>query len=97
MDDEMKPPNVLYLSGVTLEDFKSTEDLMEQKILNDADTYVEPVTEKYQEIPKVFYTINSWVKKTNLRCWMCDFIFEEQFSFGSWVDAFLQTFLFIAI
>jgi len=52
---------ILFIPGIYLKDLNKTELIKEIK------------TEiKYNDIPKYFYSVNKWPKKSNLHCWYCD-------------------------
>ncbi len=57
-----KVPNVLILSGIKLDDV----------------TYIKKApripVKNYTEIPDVFTDVNSWPKRSNLKCWECGLV-----------------------
>lgn len=79
MEESFVPPNILYLDGITMKDYESMEDIFHKQLMerchNEPDP--NPRNEQYDAIPKVFTCLNTWPKKTNLKCWMCDFIFDD--------------------
>jgi hypothetical protein len=76
MDKIELPPNILYLKGITMEDYKSIEDIFEQHLQESVDSKPELDSIVFNKIPKTFTSINTWPKKTNLKCWTCDFTFD---------------------
>jgi hypothetical protein len=60
-----------------MEHYKSMEDMFDKQILDSIEHKPEILTKKYDTIPKVFTDIKHWPRKTNLKCWMCDFFFED--------------------
>jgi hypothetical protein len=87
MDSQEKPPeiqreyvkpNILFLKGVTRNDYKSIEDKFDEKLMECA--YSENIPEKnakiYDKIPENFRGMEKWPTKTNLKCWNCDRNFE---------------------
>jgi hypothetical protein len=76
MEQAYRPPNILHLTGITMKHYQSMEDIFDRQILDSVEKKPDIITKKYDTIPKVFTTIKHWPKKTNLKCWMCDFFFE---------------------
>ena len=60
----------------------SLEDIYEEMILerSAADLVPSAMPERvhYDKVPKVFTTLEAWPRRTNLRCWSCDFNFESR-------------------
>lgn len=69
-----KSPNILCLSGISLQDYIPLEDVADDRLLfnesNDDDIY------PYNKIPQVFTSLNKWPSSTNLICWSCGFKFD---------------------
>jgi len=79
MDKPCKFPNILRLTGVAIEDFRSPEDIMEQRL----SVYTEEDrrhTEKplYSPLPSKFVSLDLWPSTTNLTCWQCHFTFNSR-------------------
>lgn len=78
MDDICyKYPNILRLRGITLKDYISPEDAIDEQLLNEtmSDGDLDII---YDKIPDVFTGCDSWPSTTNLRCWSCGFNFSVQ-------------------
>jgi hypothetical protein len=76
MEHAYRPPNILHLTGITMEHYQSMEDIFDRQILDSVEKKPDIIAKTYDTIPTVFTTIKHWPKKTNLKCWMCDFVFE---------------------
>lgn len=63
--------NLLYLKGVYLKDFLSTDDI-KYVVVDNPVSVVDP----YNTIPKKFINVQSWPTTTNLKCWNCDLLFQ---------------------
>lgn len=65
-----------------LNSLSSLEDIYEEMILerSAADLVPSAMPERvhYDKVPKVFTTLEAWPRRTNLRCWSCDFNFESR-------------------
>lgn len=77
MEDFYVSPNILYLTGITMDDYKSIEDIFEEYLHESIEKKPDITNIVYNTIPKVFTGIQNWIKKTNLKCWNCDFTFES--------------------
>lgn len=77
MDDLCyKLPNILSLSGITLDDYVSLEDTADERF------YIEEVKDDvniypYNKIPQIFTSLKKWPTSTNLSCWSCGFKFNN--------------------
>ncbi len=83
MDKECKYPNVLRLTGISLEDYRSSEDLLDERLIESAEARPPPLEKDkpeqghpYSKIPKVFTEFKNWPKTTNLKCWMSGLNFD---------------------
>ena len=63
---------ILFLQGVYLKDCKKVEDFFHERLLHDS--HIE--TKMYEKIPLVFTGIETWLKSTNLLCWVCNRSFK---------------------
>lgn len=77
MDNYFEPPNLLFLSGIKLDDYKPIEDIFEERLNeqtngNDPENALEEDEYPYDKIPKSFTTLDEWPISTNLHCWECD-------------------------
>lgn len=70
---EYKTPNILFLTGVFIKDCCPLEDLFEKQILDKLNVDVKIC---FNKIPSIFNSLNTWIKKTNIKCWHCDLNFE---------------------
>ena len=78
MDTPTKPPNILHLQGITLDDFVPIEDVFDTKILEASDTEgtcSEPFIR--DKIPMIFTSLEDWPSTTSLQCWSCVFSFDS--------------------
>jgi len=66
-----KRANILFLPRIKESDFISIEDLFENKIQLGIDGNELKECYKYDKIPKKFYSVETWIEKTNLKCWCC--------------------------
>lgn len=78
--DNYNQPNILFLRGCFLSDCSSIEDLFDERLviqsMPEDDLYdVKEVV--YNDIPRHFTSLDSWVKKTNVKCWSCDCNFHN--------------------
>jgi hypothetical protein len=86
MLQQKRVPKVLFIRNVFLHDCLNIDHSLESKLLTekpvntkeinlvpnklmDLTTY--SVDKEYQKIPKVFESIETWPKSTNLHCWYC--------------------------
>jgi hypothetical protein len=77
MDDiYYKPPNILSLSGITLNDYISIEDSADNKFVIDEEIENSKII-FYNKIPQVFTSLDTWPITTNLWCWNCGFKFNN--------------------
>lgn len=75
-------PHILFLRGCFLSDCDSIEDIFDEKLVsqigNSYNTELPICDTKYDNIPSYFTDINTWIKKTNIKCWFCDCNFFNQ-------------------
>ena len=69
-------PNILFLNGCFLTECDNIEDLFEAKLLSEIENKQDTIIE-YDTIPDIFYSLETWIKKTNLKCWNCDCCFDN--------------------
>jgi len=72
-------PNVLFLRRCFLKDCGTIEDMFDERLINQTiseDILYKNIQVIYDEIPEVFTGVETWVKKTNLKCWFCDNCFN---------------------
>jgi hypothetical protein len=71
-------PNVLFLRGCFAEDCSTIEDIFDERLVGGI-TEEAPyeTTLEYDKIPEVFTCMQTWIKKTNLKCWSCDCCFQN--------------------
>jgi len=78
--DSYDQPNILFLRGCFLTDCSSIEDLFDERIIDEAmpDNKLYDIKSiVYDKIPDTFTSVESWIKKTNLKCWSCDCNFHN--------------------
>ena len=71
-----KTPNILCLSGITMEDYIPLEDVADERLITDEETMEMEVIYPYNKIPQIFTGIDKWISNTNLCCWSCSFKFN---------------------
>ena len=79
MDSYSKDPYVLPLTGITVDDYKSPEDLQEERIkekVRDKKTVKSATGSQHIQLPAVFTNDGTWPLKTNRPCWNCGFTFD---------------------
>lgn len=71
---EYKVPKILFIKNVFIKDCIQIDDLFEQQLFEqlkqDDDIII------YDKIPSLFMCMETWIKKTNVKCWYCDLNFE---------------------
>jgi len=74
-----RPPCILQLPGITIDDCKTIDDIALQKYASDVNnTQTSTVMEiKYTKNPSVFTGFETWPRKTDLLCWNCHFSFDR--------------------
>ena len=75
MEVPYQPPNILRLTGITLNDYIPIEDIADRCLIQTLDEVVLPEM-TYDKIPRVFTCIETWPHNTNLHCWQCGFTFD---------------------
>ena len=63
---------ILFLQGVFKKDCKRVEDFFHERLLHDGSAE----NKIYDKIPLVFTSVDTWVKNTNLLCWVCSRAFK---------------------
>ena len=69
-------PKILFLNGCYLSDCDNIEDMFDDNLLNELDVRYDNVIE-YNRIPQHFISLDTWIKKTNIKCWNCDCSFDS--------------------
>ncbi len=85
MDKPYRPPCILRMMGVGLSDWRSPEDLADQKLI-DAIQDADPLRDAEvppDRIPRIFTSLKRWPHRTNLPCWQCDFTFDDRPKFAA--------------
>jgi hypothetical protein len=72
---EFKVPKILFIRGIFLKDCIHIDDIFEQQLIDRLDEEEIKVM-KFDKIPTVFTSLDTWLKKVNIRCWFCDLNFE---------------------
>lgn len=83
-----KVPKILFIKGIFIKDCLS-DDIFEKKILehtnpqsdynidnNDLETPIDINFINYEKFPTTFESIETWKKKTNIKCWCCTLSFD---------------------
>lgn len=76
VDNDDYNPTILFIKGVFIRDCIPMDDIFEKHIIEQLNIH-NPVI-YYDKLPSVFYTIETWVSQTNIKCWYCDLNFETQ-------------------
>jgi hypothetical protein len=76
---EYQSPKILFIKNVFINDCILMDDLMEQKLMDEANETAETkqIDDKYTKLPTIFTNIKTWPKKTDILCWNCDRTFLE--------------------
>jgi hypothetical protein len=76
---EYQPPKILFIKNVFINDCILMDDLMEQKLMDEANETSETkqIDDKYTKLPSIFFDLNTWPKKTDILCWNCDRTFFD--------------------
>lgn len=80
-----KKSNILYLHGISLDDFfndevedqRYLEDISANDIISYSDFNEKPKTIYYTGLPDTFTSLEKWPAHTNLTCWYCDCSFRS--------------------
>lgn len=75
MDEYYKFPNILCLTGITLKDYISLEDVADERLIIEEEKNIEKLY-PYNKIPQIFTSVDKWPSSTNLLCWSCGFKFN---------------------
>jgi hypothetical protein len=76
---EYQSPKILFIKNVFINDCILMDDLMEQKLMDEANETAETkqIDDKFTKLPTIFTDIKSWPKRTDILCWNCDRTFAE--------------------
>lgn len=72
---EYKVSKILFIKGVFIKDCIPIDDIFEQQIIDQLN--IDNPVDIYCVIPSNFMGLDTWVQKTNLKCWYCDLKFEN--------------------
>lgn len=77
--EEYQAPKVLFIKNVFISDCVLMDDLMERKLMDEANDSLETkeTNKKYTKLPTVFTNISAWVKSTDILCWHCNRTFND--------------------
>lgn len=78
MEVPYRPPNILRLTGITLADFVPIEDVADQRLIDCAMDVTQEDGRPSDKILRTFTGLDEWPYTTNLRCWQCDFTFDDR-------------------
>jgi hypothetical protein len=71
-----KSPCIIFLKGVTSEDYTKIEDVFDMRLVDDIeDSDNTQLSSEYATIPSKYVLVDKWIKSTNLLCWNCNFSF----------------------
>lgn len=74
---DFKEQHILFLKGISITDIVEIEDIFDKQILDNINSNSVNNTIIYDKIPKLFNSINEWIKTTNIRCWNCSLKFKN--------------------
>lgn len=69
-------PKIIFIKGVFIKDCIPIDDIFEQQLIEQLQS--DAPIKKYEPLPSTFYSVDSWVPKTNNKCWYCDLSFDNQ-------------------
>ena len=69
-------PKILFLNGCFLSECDNIEDMFDNNLMSELDNKYENIVE-YDKIPIFFKSMDTWLDKTNLKCWNCDCLFDS--------------------
>jgi hypothetical protein len=72
---EYKVSNILFIKSVFIKDCIPTDDIFEQHIIEQL--HIESPIIMYEQLPSIFRSLSSWIKKTSIKCWYCDLNFDN--------------------
>ena len=72
---EYKVSRILFIKGVFIKDCIPIDDIFEQQIIDQLN--IDAPIELFDNIPSNFSNLNTWIKKTNIKCWYCDLNFDN--------------------
>lgn len=68
---------IIFLRGVFLADCETINDKFRKHVMSDVGEKIE-TQQSYDIIPKVFTSLDSWPKSTNIKCWFCTLTFSTR-------------------
>lgn len=81
MDSKKNTPNILVLSGVSLEDYKSIDDKFAEEMMGrmvEEEISVSQYNMGSDKIPTTFYSLDEWPTETTARCHNCTLSFTNR-------------------
>jgi hypothetical protein len=71
-------PDILFLRGCFVSACNNIEDLFDERLVESCSNtkIYDTHDNKYNNIPRVFTSLDSWIKKTNVKCWSCTLTFD---------------------
>jgi hypothetical protein len=72
---EYKVPKILFIKSVFIKDCIPIDDLFEQQIIDQL--LIETPIITYVPLPSTFFSLDTWIQKTNIKCWYCDLNFDN--------------------
>ena len=72
---EYKIPKILFIKGVFIKDCILIDDIFEKQIIEQLN--IENPIISYNNFPSIFTNLETWIKKTNIKCWYCDLNFNN--------------------
>lgn len=73
--NEFKESKILFIKGVFIKDCMPMDDIFEQQI--EEQLNLDHPVILYTQMPSIFRSLKTWVKKTNVKCWYCDLNFDN--------------------
>jgi predicted nucleic acid-binding Zn finger protein len=72
---DFEEPYILHLKGVSLSDIITLEDIFNERITSEETSI--PKEEHWDQLRKVFTSLEDWPKTINIRCWHCTLKFKS--------------------
>ena len=77
MDKRVRMPSLLRLTDVSISNYLSPEDIADKKLIEQIDQSTLGDELLWDKIPRIFTSLDEWPIQTNLKCFQCDFTFND--------------------
>lgn len=69
---------ILFIRDITQQNYFDKNDIADNIHKNNSDdVFYSYMNDEYEKSPKTFSNIDNWPKSTNIKCWYCNFNFEN--------------------